>query len=251
MKTMIWKTMSLVMVFSGLATWSMAQPATVPPQARPANASSTAPAPSFPQRWLDMLTAQQFVTDAAMGGMKEVRLSEIALAKTQNAGVKAVAQRMITDHSQANAKLRQLAEQKGLTVPAENTFAADDANWNNPLITGAEPVKDAYLLKTDLALADYQDFRQLKSLSGREFDQAYARDMVMDHENTIIEFEAASRLLTDPELKAFAEQTLPTLRMHQQMVRKLNDQLAGQTAENENGKPAGNEASAGSDSMRQ
>jgi len=246
---MILKKMSFVVVFSGATTWALAQPAAVPPQSQVANESNNVPSQSFPQRWIDMLTAQQFVTDAAMGGMKEVRLSEIAVKKTQNADVKAFAQRMITDHSQANAKLRQLAEQKGLTVPGENTFTRDDANWNNPMITGSEQVKDAYLLKTNLALAAYQDFRELKGLSGREFDQAYVRDMVMDHENTIIEFEAASRMLTDPELKAFAQQTLPTLRMHQQMVRKLNDQLAGQTAEN--GKPAGNEASAGSDNMHQ
>lgn len=179
-----------------------------------------------------MLTPQQFVTDAAMGGMKEVQLSKLALQTSQNAEVKNFASRMVKDHTAANAKLMRIAESKGLDFPGTNTFGPEDANWNNPMVTGSETVKDAYLLTTNLPLAAYQDFKHLKSLSGHDFDQAYAGAMVMDHINTVIEFEAASRGLSDPELQQFAEKTLPTLRMHSQMAQKLAADLTGrQTAQ--------------------
>lgn len=199
---------------------------------RPMNSASNQP-PTFVERVWGKITAQEFVTDAAMGGMKEIQASQLALSNSQNQSVKDFAHRMITDHSQANAKLMALAQQKGLNLPGTNTFATDDPAWNNPLVIGSEPIKDAYLLKTNLALVSYQDIRQLKGLSGRDFDLAYARTMVMDHINTVAEFEAADRVLTDPDLKNFAEQTLPTLREHRQMARKLANEL--------NGTPAGSQ----------
>ncbi len=181
---------------------------------------------------VNMLTAQQFVTDAAMGGMKEVRLSQMALEQSQNPEVKKFASRMVRDHSRVNEKLAKLAQDKGLILPATNTFAADDPAWNNPMITGSEQIKDAYLLKTNLALAAYATVKDLKSLSGHEFDVAYAKDMETNHVNTITEFEAASRLVPDPEFRKFAAETLPSLREHSRMAQKLADDLGhSQTAE--------------------
>ncbi len=174
-----------------------------------------------------MLTPQQFVTDAASGGMKEVELSKIALQNSQNPEVRQFANRMIADHTAANEKLMRIAESKGLDLPGTNMFGPNDPNWNNPAVTGAEPLKEGYLLTTNLPIAAYQDFRHLKSLSGQDFDQAYAGTMVMDHINTVIEFEAAARGLQDPELRQFAEQTLPTLRMHSQMAQKLAASVTG------------------------
>jgi putative membrane protein len=205
------------LVAVGIATLAVAQDTNLPPR-------------NMAERILNELTAQEFVTDAAMGGMKEVRLSELARDRSQNNEVKSFAQRMIADHSKANQELARLAQQKGLELPGTNTFAADDPNWNNPMISGSEEIKGAYLLKTNLALAAYNDFKQLKFLTGSEFDRTYARDMVMDHVNTVIEFEAASRILTDPDLKKFAQRTLPTLRRHEQMVRKLAGELYGTPA---------------------
>jgi putative membrane protein len=176
---------------------------------------------------LNALTAQQFVTDAAVGGMKEVSLGRLALANSQNAEVKTFANRMIQDHSAANARLEQIARNEGLDLPATNMFAPEDANWSNPALTGSQEVKGAYLLTTNLPVADYQDFKQLKSLSGKEFDVAYAKAAVNDHINTVREFELAQRLVSDPQLNQFAASTLPTIRMHLQMARRLENELVG------------------------
>ena len=56
------------------------------------------------------LTSQQFVSDAAVGGMKEIFLSEAALETSTNDDVKSFAKRMVKDHSKANEKLMKITE---------------------------------------------------------------------------------------------------------------------------------------------
>src|SRR5690348_6596555 len=54
----------------------------------------------------------KFMVNAANGGMTEVRLSQIAQQKSQNARVKDFADMMVRDHTQANNKLKALANAK-------------------------------------------------------------------------------------------------------------------------------------------
>jgi putative membrane protein len=252
-----WKIMSLALVASGITTVALAQDnnnnsaqlqntpsrstagQNPPSQSAPADNNNNLPPQNLPERMINAITAQQFVSDAAIGGMKEVRLSEIALDKSQNPQIRDFATRMVRDHSEANNKLTQIAQQKGLELPATNTFAMDDPNWNNSVLNGSDQVKEGYLLNTRIPVAAYQDFKHLKSLSGKEFDDAYVQDMVGDHITTIHEFEVAQRNLTDPELRQFATTTLPTLRMHSEMAQRLeNEQVGTPTSASPNGQYA-------------
>lgn len=246
--------MSLVLVATGITTVALAQDnnnnaqlqntpsrstAGQNPPAQSAPANNNQPPQNLPERMINAITAQQFVSDAAIGGMKEVRLSEIALDKSQNPQIRDFATRMVHDHSEANDKLMQIAQQKNLELPATNTFAMDDPNWNNAVLNGSDQVKEGYLLNTRIPVAAYQDFKHLKSLSGKEFDDAYVQDMVGDHIATVQEFEAAQRNLTDPELRQFAITTLPTLRMHSEMAQRLeNKQVGTPTSASPNGQYA-------------
>lgn len=172
------------------------------------------------------LTPQQFITDAAMGGMKEINAALLALDKSTNQDVRHFARRMVKDHSAANAKLAKLAEKEGFVFPPTNTFAPDDPNWNNPQVTAPEEMKGAQLLTETIlpGLADYRAILQLKSLNGEAFDHAYAVDMVNDHRQVVQEFEQAAQTLPDRKLKKFAAKTLPTLRKHLKLANKLNEQ---------------------------
>lgn len=69
------------------------------------------------------MTPQHFVQEAAVDGLKEVRLGELALQKAQNAEIKEFAQRLVRDHTQANQQLTQIAQSLGLSVPSTNLFA--------------------------------------------------------------------------------------------------------------------------------
>jgi putative membrane protein len=54
-------------------------------------------------------------------------------------------------------------------------------------------------------------------------------DMVKDHEKDVKEFERESTSGKDPDLKAFADRTLPTLQDHLKMARETNSKLSGGT----------------------
>jgi putative membrane protein len=172
-----------------------------------------------------ILTSQQFVSDAAVGGMKEIYVSEMALVTSTNDDIKRFAKRMVKDHSAANRRLATIAANEGLTCPPTNSFSADDPNWSDPRIANPESVKGAQLLTMPNLpyLRDYLDVKHLQSLTGGQFDQTYLSDMAGDHIQAVSEFESASQELSDPVLKKFATKTLPTLQRHSRMAQELND----------------------------
>jgi len=170
------------------------------------------------------LTPQQFISDAAEGGMKEIYLSQLALSKTTNDDVRSFANHMIRDHTAANTKLAKLAQDGGYDFPPTNTFAPDDPNWSNPMLAHPEDIKGGQMLiMTNMAyLNDYRDVQHLESLPNDQFDQEYVGGMVQDHMHAVSAFDTASQTLTDEKLKKFAGKTLPTLRKHLRMAQELN-----------------------------
>jgi putative membrane protein len=222
MKPIIWKKIVLALGISSLAI--------------PAFADENSPTNQLPP----VLTSQQFVSDAAVGGMKEVFLSEAALDESTNADIKSFAKRMVKDHTVANKKLMKIAQEEGLSFPPTNTFSTDDPNWSNPLITNPENVKGAEALAmTNFPYrTDYLDVKRLQSLNGDQFDQAYLSDMVSDHTQAVGEFEMASQSLSDPDLKKFADKTLPTLQKHSKMAQELNDKYNVPSGTNTTNRPS-------------
>jgi putative membrane protein len=141
----------------------------------------------------------QFAQEAAIGGLKEVTLGELALQQAKNEQVMEFGQRMVQDHGQANAKLITIAEQKGIQLPQE---LPEDAQ---------------------------QKYEELQQLSDAEFDQAYMDEMVKDHEEDVQAFEQQAESGQDPDLRAFAEETLPTLREHLELAKEVQSQVTAAT----------------------
>ena len=136
-------------------------------------------------------TDAKFAVEAANGGMAEVELGKLAQEKGLSQQVKDFGAMMVKDHSAANLKMTALAKSKGISLPA--TISASE-----------QKLKD-----------------NLSKKSGKNFDKAYAAAMVDDHQEDIKSFESALKELKDPELKAFAAETLPTLKMHLAAVQKV------------------------------
>lgn len=136
-----------------------------------------------------------FMNNAAPGGMAEVELGKLAAAKAQNAEVKAFAQKMIEDHSRANDELKQLAAQKKVMLPP------------------------------DVMPLHKQAMEKLSKLSGTDFDKEYVKEMVTAHEKDVKAFETAANTGTDADVKAFAAKTLPTLKMHLEMIKAMVDKI--------------------------
>jgi putative membrane protein len=169
------------------------------------------------------VTAQDFTWNAAVAGLKEVRLGQFAEQNSTNADVKSFARHMVRDHSAANKKLMKIAQAEGLNLPDTNSFYVT--------VTPPEIEKQATQLmsppQTPQArlLAEQLAAQHLESLSGAEFDQAYADGMVKDHVAAVDLFENGSASLTDKDLKKFADKTLPTLRKHLRMAQELQSKV--------------------------
>lgn len=129
-----------------------------------------------------------FVTKAGQGGMAEVELGRLAVQKATNEKVKQFGQKMIDDHSKANEELKTLCSNKGMTGPS------------------------------GMDSADESKKEKLSGMSGAAFDKAYMEDMVSDHKKDISEFQHEASKGTDPDVKAFATKTLPTLQAHLQLA---------------------------------
>ena len=152
----------------------------------PAAGGSMAAAPSTAS-----LTAadKKFVMKAASGGMAEVQAAQLAQQKSQDSGVKDFAAKMITDHTAANTQLTTLAGQKGLTVPT----ALDDK--------------------------DQSEIDKLTKLDGKKFDKMYMKGQVKDHKSMLTLLQKEAKSGKDPDLKAFAEQTIPVVQSHLDMAK--------------------------------
>ena len=138
---------------------------------------------------------KEFVVKAGIGGLYEVQAGNLALQKAASAEVKAFAQRMVTDHGNANTELARLATSKGLALATELDGELEGA------------------------------VEHLASLSGAEFDKAYMQHMVPDHEKTVADFDKASTTGTDADVKAWAQKTLPTLQEHLRMAKEISAKL--------------------------
>ena len=65
----------------------------------------------------------------------------------------------------------------------------------------------------------------MQKLSGAEFDRAYMDHMVKDHKKDIAEFRKQASSGKDPEIKAFAAKSLPTLQEHLKMAEAANAEV--------------------------
>jgi len=138
-----------------------------------------------------------FVMKAAADGKHEVMLGELAKAQAASADLKKFAEKMVTDHTKANEELMAAAKAAKIAVPGG--------------------------LPEDMV----KEVEKFKALKGAEFDRMYARHMVEDHEKAVKLFENASMNLRDPGLKGFATKTLPVIKEHLEMAKKLSGGTGG------------------------
>ncbi|MBV9829863.1 MAG: DUF4142 domain-containing protein [Alphaproteobacteria bacterium] len=161
-------------------------PPVVAPPAPPPAAEAPPPAPPAP-----VSADQQFLDQAASGGMAEVEMGRMAEQQTKNRAVRAFAARMVRDHSAANNKLMALAKRENMTPGP-----------------GTPP-----------------DTSSLSGQSGPDFDKAYISGQVQAHQDTIAAFEAEANNGQDAGLKRFARSSLPMLRSHLHQAEALAKRL--------------------------
>ena len=141
-----------------------------------------------------------FAIKAAQGGMAEVKLGQLATEKASDPDVKAFGQQMVDDHTKANDKLKEVAKGENITLP------------------------------TDLDRKHKATYDKLSKLSGADFDRAYVKDMVKDHEEDVKEFQKEANKGKNDKIKGFASETLPVLQSHLDKIKTIQGKLGGSTS---------------------
>jgi len=133
-----------------------------------------------------------FVNKVAQAGSSEIATGKIAVAQSTRSDVRNFAQQMVDDHSKAGEELGAIARKKSMAPPT----MADGAHQK---------------------LA-----HKLEKLHGRKFDRMYLDDAgVQDHKEAVALFESEVKNGSDPDVRGFAEKTLPTIKHHYEMAQQL------------------------------
>jgi putative membrane protein len=140
-----------------------------------------------------------FAREAATANMTEIELGRLAVQKSSNDKLKEFGQRMINDHTKANDNLKSIATKDSINLPA------------------------------DLDAKHRALVNRFSNMSGTEFDRMYASTMVSDHESAVALFGKEADHGSNPDLKAFASDTLPTLREHLRLAQE-NESAGGVTS---------------------
>lgn len=128
---------------------------------------------------------EKFVKAASQHGLGEVQVAALGVKKAAREDVKALAEKMVTAHTELNAQLSALATTKKVEVSV---------------------------------VTDPSDTETLKDLentnTGTDFDKAFLNELESSHKAAISLFEDAAEDSKDAEVKAWAGKVLPDLRAH-------------------------------------
>jgi putative membrane protein len=159
---------------------------------------------------------RKFIEQAAASGMFEVQAAQLASTKASDPAVKSYASMLVDHHTTANKELTQLANSKGVELPA------------------APP------------RSMRRDIEQMGKKTGQELDRDFVRNVgIKAHEKDIKLFEKASKDAKDPEVKSFAAKTLPTLQEHLAQAQKM-PQAGGKGGSQQDASRMGNTGSGAS-----
>ena len=136
-----------------------------------------------------------FAVVAASSSLLEIRSSEQALSKATNQEVKNFAQQMITEHQKGYQDLKMMQNAKNQTVSTE--LLPKHQRW----------------------------YSKLMAEDPKEFDDEYMELQVEAHREAVELFDNAARGHQDNELRAYAEKTLPNLRMHLETAKRIGDKV--------------------------
>ncbi len=142
-------------------------------------------------------TTQDFVSEAASGGLFEIRSSELAL-KRGDAATQNFAKRMIADHQKADDELASLVKSKNIQV----TIPSGPSNAQQSMLD------------------------KLEKLNGADFDKQYRDDQYSAHKDAVSLFQRYAKGGDNADLKQWAQQTETTLEHHLQMARELDRQAS-------------------------
>jgi putative membrane protein len=137
----------------------------------------------------------QFVVDASSGSYDEVKIADVAIAKSMNEEVKKLAASLKDDHSMIISDLKKVGEGKAISLPSA---ASTDAE---------------------------KEAANLSEKKVKDFDKDWLDKVKSMHEKSIKKYEDASANATDADIKTWAGTTLVKIRSHLDMITQLQDKM--------------------------
>jgi putative membrane protein len=133
---------------------------------------------------------QTWLKTSVQGDLFEIQGGKLALKTASSSTVKALAKRLVKDHSKSLADAKKTAAKLGIKL--ENTPTPSE-QW---------------------------ELKVVGNFSSSDFDRWYSSLEVYDHRQDIQETTDELKLGSSPEVKALAKQDLPMLRMHLSLSQK-------------------------------
>ncbi|MFN6943898.1 MAG: DUF4142 domain-containing protein [Cytophagaceae bacterium] len=127
---------------------------------------------------------RDFLQEAAKRNLYDLELARLAQERAVTEDVKQFAQNILNEHGKVQEELKQFAQQRNVMLPD-----SIDSDQRNNL--------------SDLAQKE-----------GFEFDTEFMDKMVERHNETLDRFESKAEDAEDPQLREWAQNTVPTLRNH-------------------------------------
>lgn len=132
--------------------------------------------------------ASSFIKEASEANQGEIALAQLAEEKSKNPEIKQLAQMIQSDHQQSQEKLQTIAQAHGVAL-------SEGLTWSQKRAQG-----------------------KLEKLTGADFDQQFAKDMLEGHANNLNKFQKASQTVQETDVKQFAQDTIPKLQEHLHMA---------------------------------
>lgn len=138
----------------------------------------------------------EYLVAAAETDMEEIEIGKLAKEKGTDAEVKKFGQMLIDDHTKAAATVKMAAEKRNISLPAAITEKGKEA---------------------------WEDLNKQKA--GKDFDMKFADMMVDGHQKAIDKMKEASEKASDPEIRAWAGNMIPTLQAHLEHAKMLQETI--------------------------
>jgi putative membrane protein len=128
--------------------------------------------------------AQGFVKQAVRASLTEIALAKNVEGKSTKTNVQELAQLFLSDHKKNYEELQAIA--RAHQIPLDSTTEAINT----------------------------EEIERLQKISAADFDKEYTKLMVKDHVDWIGIFAKAASQIQEPDIKQYAQTTLPALRIH-------------------------------------
>lgn len=141
---------------------------------------------------------QAFVVAAGVAMLAEIDFAKTADSGAKDVVVKAFGHLLFEDMMRLHDELAQYTPKHGVTLPT----VTDTGNQNLN--------------------------QRLATLTGKNFDETFLKQVISDHTAMIKLFEDESKVVTDEDLRKWVNDTLPVLRGHLQKAEELEKKISKQ-----------------------